>query len=87
MAIAFFEALTGESIETCLGQPNPEGISRAHFKWEVLQKAVYSLSSLSTDSAASIVDFLDNLMVRNPEFAITLPQGSAFLEKIRSDKV
>ena len=86
LAVAFFEALTGEAIETCLGRPNPEGINKAHFKWEVLQKAVYNLSTLSTDSAAAIVDFLNNLMVRDPQFGITLTQGIAFLEKIRSDK-
>jgi len=87
LAVAFFEALTGEAIETCLARPNPDGINKAHFKWEVLQKAVYNLSTLSTDAAAAIVDFLNNLMVRDPQFAITLTQGTAFLEKIRSDKV
>ena len=86
IAIAFFEALTGAPIEECLSSISPEGIHRGEIKWENLQRAVYNLSTLSTDSAASIVEWLGKLMIRDKRFTLTLSEASAFLEKIRGDK-
>ncbi len=86
IAIAFFEALTGVPFEECLSIISPEGILRRHIKWENMQRAVYSLSTLSTDSSASIVEWLGKLMMRDSRFTLTLPEARAFLEKIRGDK-
>ena len=86
LGVAFFEAFTGVGIEDCLGRPSTNGINKVFFKWENLQHAVFSLLTLSTDSANTFVEWLTLLMARDPRYVITLDKAIEDLDKIRGDK-